>query len=486
MAAASFGGASAALGDETPTKRPNVLLFLTDEWRAQATGYSGDLNARTPTLDTMASESVNCTTFISGLPLCCPARASLMTGQYPLTHGVFINDVPLEPKVTTLGETFKKAGYRTGYIGKWHLHGSPDGHYGRRGTYIPQDKHFGFDYWKADECDHNYNHERYFVDDDPTPQFWSGYAPAAETEDACKFIESSTHDANPFFLMVSVAPPHFPYGTAPAEYQAMFARQKVQLRANVPASDFAQATESLRGYYAHIAALDGCVKRLLDMLEKKGLSEDTIVIFSADHGDMLFSQGLEGKLYCWDESIRIPFLLRYPRKLGKNGKKITTPMSSPDVMPTLLGLAGLRIPPGVQGIDFSELLLTGQQRETPRSAFIDNPVSTFQLRQHGIDSYRGVRTERYTYIRGIDGPWLLYDNQQDEYQKHNLIGNPKAEAIQSLLEKELTMWLQRLGDQFLSGDQYLQQSGLGYYFETKTPIGRYVSPWGDWSSNMSS
>ena len=96
MAAASFGGASAALGDETPTKRPNVLLFLTDEWRAQATGYSGDLNARTPTLDTMASESVNCTTFISGLPLCCPARASLMTGQYPLTHGVFINDVPLE------------------------------------------------------------------------------------------------------------------------------------------------------------------------------------------------------------------------------------------------------------------------------------------------------------------------------------------------------------------------------------------------------
>ena len=108
--------------------QPNVLFVLADEWRAQALKYSGDPNAHTPTLDRLARQSLNFTNTISGLPVCSPFRASLMTGQYPLTNGVFINDVPLKPKGVTLGEAFAHAGYRTGYIGKWHLYGSPDGH----------------------------------------------------------------------------------------------------------------------------------------------------------------------------------------------------------------------------------------------------------------------------------------------------------------------------------------------------------------------
>src|ERR1700744_668803 len=98
-----------ALGESTP-KQPNVVFFLTDEWRGQALGYAGDPNAKTPTLDALAAEGINCATCISGLPLCCPARASLMTGQYPLTNGVFINDVPLVPKGVTLAEAFQKTG----------------------------------------------------------------------------------------------------------------------------------------------------------------------------------------------------------------------------------------------------------------------------------------------------------------------------------------------------------------------------------------
>lgn len=482
LAAASLPIAGRSRGVEA--KRPNVVFLLCDEWRAQATGYAGDRNARTPTLNRMAAEGVNCANAISGLPLCCPARATLMTGQYPLKHGVYINDVPLEPKGVTLGQAFKNAGYRTGYVGKWHLHGSPDGHYGRRETYIPADKHFGFDYWKANECDHNYNHERYFVGNDPTPHFWPGYAPIAETADACGFIDRNAKSAAPFFLMLSLAPPHFPYGTAPAEFRAMLANEEIALRPNVPKEVAAGATESLRGYYAHIAALDACFKTVLDTLERNGIADDTIVVFSADHGDMLFSQGLEGKLYPWDESIRIPLLVRYPRKLGRGGRQVNTPIGQPDIMPTLLGLAGLPIPAGVQGIDFSRLFITGSQPNVPRSAFIDNPVSNFQLRQHGFDSYRGVRTERYSYIRAIEGPWLLYDIQQDPYQKHNLIGTPAAKALLPELDAELAMWLNRLDDKFLPGKDYLAQSGLGYYFEVKTPIGYYKSPWGDYQSTM--
>src|SRR5205807_8216678 len=115
--AAGLAAAPALLGQRVA--RPNVLFILADEWRAQATGYNGDMNVRAPVLDRLESESVNFQTAISGCPVCCPYRASLLTGQYPLAHGVFINDVELKPKNTTLGEAFAQAGYRTGYIGKW-------------------------------------------------------------------------------------------------------------------------------------------------------------------------------------------------------------------------------------------------------------------------------------------------------------------------------------------------------------------------------
>src|SRR6476659_1782202 len=99
------------------SRPPNVLFILPDEWRAQSTGYNGDANVRAPVLDRLAAESVSFDTAISGTPVCCPFRASLMTGQYPLTNGVFINDVELKPNGTTLGQAFQAAGYRTGYIG---------------------------------------------------------------------------------------------------------------------------------------------------------------------------------------------------------------------------------------------------------------------------------------------------------------------------------------------------------------------------------
>ena len=114
-------------------------MIICDEWRAQATPYNGDPNVRTPVLERFAAQSTNFTNAVSGCPVCCPARASMMTGQYPLTNGVFINDVELKPTGPTLAELFGKAGYRTGFIGKWHLYGSPDGNYGRRLAYIPHE-----------------------------------------------------------------------------------------------------------------------------------------------------------------------------------------------------------------------------------------------------------------------------------------------------------------------------------------------------------
>jgi arylsulfatase A-like enzyme len=257
------GTVAAPLFAAPRAQQPNVLFVIADEWRAQATGYSGDANVTTSVLDKLAKESISFDNAVSSCPICCPARASIMTGQYSLTNGVFINDVELKPNAPTLGEVFAKAGYRTGYIGKWHLYGSPDGKYGRRLAPVPADKRLGFDYWKACECSHDYNHSLYYEGNDPTPRYWPGYDAIAQTEDACRFMESHAKASNPFFLFLSWGPPHFPYQTAPEKYRAMYEERKLQLRPNVPPEKRVEAEKILRGYYAHMAALDDCFARLL-------------------------------------------------------------------------------------------------------------------------------------------------------------------------------------------------------------------------------
>ncbi|MBE3072915.1 MAG: sulfatase [Acidobacteria bacterium] len=476
----SIPSGAAAAGE----RRPNVVFVLADQWRAQATGYAGDTNARTRALDRLAAESVNLDHAVSGLPVCCPYRGSLLTGQYPLTNGVFINDVPLAPKGPTLGDVFTRAGYRTGYIGKWHLYGSPGGKNERRAFSIPHDQRFGFDYWKAAECTHDYNHSIYYQDDDPTPHYWEGYDAIAQTEDACGFIARQAKSEDPFCLILSLGPPHSPYDTAPERYQALYGDRDLQFRANVP-EDTRKATEaSLRGCYSHIAALDDCVGRVLARIEESRIAEDTILVFASDHGDMLGSQGLRAKHHPWDESIRVPFLLRYPRKLGKTGRRLGHPIDAPDIMPTLLGLAGLACPDTVQGTDLSLLLLGKRPVDPDAAALLTMPYSFFLARSCGWADYRGLRTQRYTYVRSIHGPWLLYDNEKDAYQMHNLCGQAAHKALQSKLDKALDARLRRVNDDFLPGRVYLERAGLTHYEEANVPIRGCVSPWGDWGPTM--
>jgi arylsulfatase A-like enzyme len=481
--AAALTGAPAILLGKRAT-RPNVLFILADEWRAQATGYNGDPNVRAPALDRLELQSVNFETAISGCSVCCPYRASLLTGQYPLTNGVFINDVELKPKDATLGEVFAQAGYRTGYIGKWHLYGSPDGNYGRRLTYIPPEKRFGFDYWKACECTHEYNHSLYYADNDPEPKYWSGYDAFDQTDDACAFIERMSKSRAPFLLALSLGPPHFPYATAPAPYQKLFQEREIQLRPNVPEQYRADAIGILRGYYAHMAAVDDCIGRLLGTLDRERIANDTIVVFTSDHGDMMRSQGLTTKLYPWDESIRVPFLLRYPRKLGRKGRRLRMPFNSPDIMPTLLGLCNLRIPDGVQGTDYSGLLAGRLKPATDAAAFINLAVPITEARRYGIAEYRGLRTERYTYVRSIHGPWLLYDNDTDPYQVHNLCGRTEHRQLQGRLDEALNVRLRALKDDFLPAAEYVSRAGVSHYREVNTPVGHVRSPWGDWESTL--
>jgi arylsulfatase A-like enzyme len=463
-----------------PVRRPNVVFVLVDQWRAQAFGYRGDPNARTPNVDALARESFDFTSAVSGLPVCSPYRGSLLTGQYAVRHGLVVNDVELRPNGPTLGETFRKAGYATGYIGKWHIYGSPEGKAERRQSYIPEASRFGFDYWKVCECTHAYNRSLYYEGNDPTQRYWDGYDASAQTRDACGFIRERAKKSDPYLLALSLGPPHDPYGTAPENYQALYRNRKIALRGNVPASHAEEAVKNLRGYYAHMAALDDCVRELRAAVDATGQADDTVFVFTSDHGDMLQSQGLHHKQQPWDESLRVPFLIRYPRALGRRRRESVTPIDAPDIMPTLLGLAGLQAPESVQGTDFAPLI-RGQRKDDPEPAALLNlPVSFSVVRRQGMAEYRGVRTPRYTYVRSIHGPWLLYDNQADPYQKRNLT-NTRPE-LRSRLERRLDKLLKKAGDEFLPGARYVERAHAAHYREVNAPVGQVKSPWGDWES----
>lgn len=450
-AAAAALGQPIARGLERPatagTRRPNVVFLLADQWRAQATGYAGDPNVQTPHLDRLAGQSVDLTGAVSGCPVCCPYRGSLMTGRYPLTHGVFLNDVSLSHDAVSLAETFTGAGYASGYIGKWHL----DGH--GRSSFIPPERRQGFHFWRAAECTHDYNHSHYYGDE-PEKRFWNGYDAFAQTEEAGRYIRE--HQEEPFLLILSLGPPHNPYETAPEQFKRCRPEDLV-LRPNVPEEARAAARRDLAGYYAHITALDACVGRIVQTVSECGLEDDTILVFTSDHGDMLGSHGQIRKQKPWDESIRVPFLLRYPAVLGRGGRKLALPVNTPDIMPTLLGLCGLEIPGTVEGEDRSKLL-RGEEPDRDEAALVTCPSPFGEwTRQHGGREYRGVRTTRYTYVRSLDGPWLLYDNQQDPYQLDNLAGKPEHASLEAELEARLEEKLRATHDEFRPGAEYIAQ-----------------------------
>ena len=454
---AALGAASIALppslssAEPTPKKRtpnrPNLVFVFADQWRAQATGYAGNKDVRTPNLDRLAKESMNFTNAVSGCPVCSPYRASLMTGQYWLTHGIFHNDKPLNPDATSIAKVYRRAGYATAYIGKWHV----DGH--DRSSFIPKERRQGFEFWKVCECTHNYNHSLYYGDT-PEKKYWPGYDAIAQTREAQTYIQQ--HAKTPFVLFVSWGPPHAPYQTAPEKYRKLFPDPtKITLRPNVPNSLRSQAQKELAGYYAHIAALDDCIGDILKTLNECGIEKNTIFVFTSDHGDMLRSHGQTKKQKPWEESVRIPFLLRYPALHGKAGRTIDMPINSPDIMPTLLGLSGVDIPKTVEGRDFSGVI-TGAQAPDNDAVLIMCPVPFHQWGyRRGGREYRGVRTRRYTYVRDLNGPWLLYDNRMDPHQLRNLCDHPEYAKIQKELEKKLSEKLKETNDKFLPGPEYM-------------------------------
>ncbi len=459
--------ASAAEFSPCQSRRPSVLLILPDQWRGQDLGCMGNPDVRTPNLDRLASQGILFRNTFANTPVCCPARADLLTGKYAHKNGMVANDLRLRESETTIAEILASQGYRTGFIGKWHLDG------GKRlpGFVPPGPRRQGFSYWAANECDHRHFHPTYFRDDD-RPVTEERFEPEVWTDRAIEFLKQTGDD--PFLLVVSIGPPHDPYG-APDRFMKLYDPTRLTMRPNWVEGVPGSGRKELAAYYAAMTAVDEQVGRLLKALDDSGRAEDTIVVFTSDHGDMLGSHGQRLKRKPWEESIRVPGILRYPAKV-KPGRTSEALLSHVDLAPTLLSLCGMAIPNDMQGTDLSGVVL-GQADRGPDSAFFQIFVP---FAGDGTPNpWRGVRTNHHMYARTEAGPWVLYDLKDDPYELKNLASDPAHTAVRETLEAKLADWMRRTGDSWAFNSMApVEDKGRLYRFETFTTIGEYL----DWAA----
>ncbi len=438
----------------------NLLVIFGDEMRAHAMGCSGDPNVRTPNMDMLAAEGCRFDRAYTNTPVCTPARAMMLTGLYSTGHGAMINDLPVRTDVPTIARTLGDSGYRCGYVGKWHIAGIP------RTKFIPPGpERLGFDdYWAVWNCHHDYLVAKYFLDE-PEPVFADGYEPTVQTELALGFIDDhvENHPDSPFCAFLSWGPPHSPYVPWPPGSEGLYDPAAIELPPNCPETE--EHRQDLAGYYAHTTALDAELGRILDHLSERGLADDTLVVFTSDHGSMLGSQGHYNKQQPWAESVRIPLIMRAPG-LIEEGTTSDLLFGLMDFTPTMLGLLGAEGSGGMHGEDLSEPV-AGRAANPDRAIYIAEMHCMDQAVHQGIKAWRALKTDRYTYARNIGGPWLLYDDVRDPYQLANLVDDPGMSDVRQTLDTELTRQIDEYDDALVGPDEMLDKWGLREAFEVR-------------------
>lgn len=452
---------------QSRAQKPNVIYILTDQWRSTAVGYAGNTIVKTPNLDAFSQEAVIFRNAVSVCPVCTPHRAALMTGRFPTTTGMFMNDLYLPERELCMAEIFRSAGYKTAYYGKWHL----DGH-GRFNNVQPYRRQ-GFDHWKALECSHDYNNMAYYENEDFQIKHWPEYSPFAIVNDAGNYLQELAKDDTPFLLFISLATPHFPHHTAPEEYKQMYTPEDLKLRENVIEEEYPDLRKELQGYYAHCTATDKAIGDLIMKIKGLDLFENSIIIFTSDHGEMMGSHGIrpKEKQLAYDEAVKVPFLIRYPGIGEGEGKEVLAPINTPDILPTMLSLADVTIPESIEGEDLSSIVKNpGTQKDR---AVLFMSVRAFAITP--FTEYRGIRTKQYSYVKTPDKATMLFDNIADPYQLNNLIDKPEHQQLQSKMDGLLQKELEAVGDEnFRYARYYLDK--WGYDLKEKRSVPYNVTP----------
>ena len=468
-------GVSGCTDGSSRVRPPNLLFVFPDQMRAQALGFLGEDPAITPNLNRFAAEGVVFTQAVSNYPVCSPYRGMMLTGLYPHSNGVLANcntngaehGYELPANTECWSDILKASGYSLGYIGKWHLD-SPHKPYVDTANnteefawneWTPPDRRHGFDFWYAYGTYDNHDH----------PEYWSTHAtrdertrvdqwgPEHEADMAIRFIRNEEGEyreaEKPWALVVSMNPPHMPYQRVPERYLAMYGdatpeelinRPNVALEMDTPGSQLAR--RHMKNYLAQVTGVDDQFGRILYALEEAGLDEDTIVVFTSDHGNCLGSHEQVSKNIHYEESMRVPFIIRWTGTIEPRTDDLL--LSTPDIHPTLLELLGRgpQIQPQVEGESRAEILLEGTGERPSSQLYIWIPYGEPALGR------RGVRTHRYTLSmekteNGVVDT-ILHDNVNDPYQLQN-IAQGRPDVVTELVERELTPWLEKTGDPWL-------------------------------------
>ncbi|MDI1320495.1 MAG: sulfatase-like hydrolase/transferase [bacterium] len=391
--------------------KPNILWIVTTQWRAQATGYAGDANARTPWLDGLASEAINYTQAVTPHPLGPQARAALLTGKLGPENGVSGYWDPLPKDARTVAHALKDRGYAPAFFGKWHLaerdRSAPFVGEAHARMIVPPERRGGFEMWEGFESGFLLNDPWLHGTRLPEPKHFKGYQADVLVQRAAEWVgkggRREAEGGKPYFCVVSLEAPHPPYH-APAPHVAEVKPAEIKLRANVPLGGDVEkkAREELAGYYAHIEATDRAIGRLMTEVDLSA----TIVVFTSVHGDMHGGHGLFRKAWPYEESVRVPLLIRGLKAKGE-GLEDQRPVSLVDLPHMAVAWA------------------EGREWHCKRdSAAISMPTAT-EIPRQCPQAWRGFRSAQHKLVLHADGtPWLYFDLANDPLEMKNLAGDP--------------------------------------------------------------
>jgi len=421
--------------------QPNVLVFFTDQQRWDSTGVHGNPLGLTPNFDRLCRTGTHLVHHFTCQPVCGPARACLQTGTYATQNGSYNNGVPLNPDLPTIAKAFAGAGYDTGYIGKWHLAAEENS------GAVPQENRGGYDYWLASnllEMTSDAYETRVYNNDNEEVTL-PGYRVDALTDAAIRYIAAPRE--KPFFLFTSYLEPH--HQNHRDDYPAPDGYEEQYSQRWTPADLQALGGSSARhlgGYWGMVKRLDEAFGRVLDALKSLGILDNTIILFTSDHGCHFKTRASEYKRSPHDSSLRVPTLLHGP---GFEGGRSFQPLTSLVNLPaTLLDAAGIDVPDSMTG----KSLLAEIRGDVKRAEGDDFIIAQISGAQHG----RAIRTRRWKY--SVSAEWtqaprpesyteeFLYDLQADPHELDNLIGRESFSDITEELREKLTAKLREIGE----------------------------------------
>ena len=461
------------------SKQPNILIIYPDQMRYDAMGCSGNPVIRTPYIDRLSSEGVHFSEAYTSYPICCPFRASMLTGKYAQGHGMVQNHFPLRGGQTFLAEVLRDEGYRTGYIGKWHLEGGP------KPGFVPPDRRFGFEHFIGFNRGHHYHSSIYF-DDEGQAYHSERYEPDYQTDQFLDFIDNAANaeDGKPFLGYVSYGPPHFPM-IMPDYLRHTYRPEEILLPPGVPNPELQQKVQQHRNevycggdpkarhhshaaydtkpigepeteaeirqfmaeYYGMIHNIDWNIGRILNKLDALGIADDTMVVLVSDHGDMCGQHGFYCGIKCqaYRAAMHVPLIVRYPARFKpqKNAAMVDVGV---DMMPTILDLCGIAAPGGMHGESYLPVLDGNSDEARDAIWYQVFTQSGGNPGEFAPYAQRGIRTRDWLYVRHKDERVMLYDERNDYHEQNNLVDDPSLMSLMDEFDQLLDAHMRATGD----------------------------------------